>query len=69
MIWTEKSNAELYRSTEEDWSMDLIEKGNKEVAEMLAHEIENGGDDAPNGKNNQQPDHQHGTQDHWKYQT
>lgn len=48
--------------------MGLIEKGNKDVEEMLAQEIENGGDDAPMEKNNQQPDHQHGTQDHWKYQ-
>ena len=33
--------------------MGLIEKGNKDVEEMLAQEIENGGDDAPMEKNNQ----------------
>ena len=42
-----KSNIELERSIKEDWSMDLIEKANEDMQQMLAQEMEDDGDDAP----------------------
>ena len=42
-----KSNIELEQSIEEDWSMGQIEKANKGVEQMLAQEMEDGGNNAP----------------------